>query len=117
MLVLVLPHRSDKEIIYPFSSAKESFINKYCLLNDLIDFTHFSFTEQIENTLIRRMNLEEELKNLATNSENDQTSRYDQNEIFEAFSCINDESAEFKNIPFKRRRKKTQLKMTFFFYR
>lgn len=93
ILVLLLPHRSDKEIMHPFSSAKESFINKYCLLNDSIDFTHFSFTEQIENTL-RRINLEEELNNLSTNSENDQTSRYDQNEIFEAFSCMNDESDE-----------------------
>lgn len=78
--------------MHPFSSAKESFITKYCLLNDSIDFTHFSFNEQIENTL-RRINLEEELNNLS-NSENDQTSRYDQNEIFEAFSCMNDESDE-----------------------
>lgn len=93
ILVLLLPHRSDKEIMHPFSSAKESFINKYCLLNDSIDFTHFSFSEQIENTL-RRINLEEELNNLSTNSENNQTSRYDQNEIFEAFSCMNDESDE-----------------------
>lgn len=32
--------------------------------------------------------------NNLSNSENDQTSRYDQNEIFEAFSCMNDESDE-----------------------
>lgn len=68
LLVLLLPHRSENELIMPYSSAKDSFINKRCLLNSSIDFTYFSFTEQIENT-IRRLNLEEDLNNSTFNVE------------------------------------------------
>lgn len=53
LLVLLLPHRSENELIMPYSSAKDSFINKRCLLNSSIDFTYFSFTEHIENTIRR----------------------------------------------------------------
>ena len=53
LMVLLLPHRSDDEIIFPFPSAKDAFINKKSKFDTSVDFTHFSFTQQIENTMRR----------------------------------------------------------------
>lgn len=85
----MLPHRSENELIMPYSSAKDSFINKRCLLNSSIDFTYFSFTEQIENT-IRRLNLEEDLNNSTFNVEETESVHFDHEFFFTVNYAINE---------------------------
>lgn len=60
MLLLLLPHKSENELVVPYSNPREAFINKRQLFNTSIDFINFSFTEQIENT-IRKLKLMSEL--------------------------------------------------------
>lgn len=77
------------ELIMPYSSAKDSYINKRCLLNSSIDFTYFSFTEQIENT-IRRLNLEEDLNNSTFNVEETESVHFDHEFFFTVNYAINE---------------------------
>jgi len=51
MLLLLIPHRLEDELIHPYVSAKDAFIHKRITMNSYIHFTYFLFTEQIENTM------------------------------------------------------------------
>lgn len=72
MLLLLLPHKSENELVVPYSNLREAFINKRQLFNTSIDFINFSFTEQIENT-IRKLKLMSELScnSSSENTKND----------------------------------------------
>lgn len=87
----------------PYSSAKDSFINKRCLLNSSIDFTYFSFTEQIENT-IRRLNLEEDLNNSTFNVEETESVHFDHEFFLQSIMQsmnFNVENEHSEHIPFE----------------
>lgn len=55
-LFLLIPHRSETELIQPYLTAKDAFIQKRDIMDSEMDFTFFSFTQHIENTM-RRINL------------------------------------------------------------
>ena len=66
LLLLLVPHRTETELIVPFSTARTAFLNRRHFIDQNIDFSYFSFAEQIENT-VRRIVLSDDLNNFASN--------------------------------------------------
>ena len=64
VLVLLLPHQNEDELLKPYSSAKEAFVNKVNdkLLDTTVNFTYFSWLEDVENTMRRIRMCDEELQ-------------------------------------------------------
>ena len=69
LLVLLLPHRAEMELLTPCSSWKNAYLNKKDFFDENINLKFISFTEEVEN-LMRKNNLaEKELSSL--NNESD----------------------------------------------
>lgn len=63
MLLLLLPHRSEKDICQPFDSYKEAFMHKHKDFDTSINHTYFSFSKQVENSMRRMRVLEQGVEN------------------------------------------------------
>lgn len=61
-LFLLIPHRAEVELLQPYENAKDAFVNKRMQMDSSLNFTYFSFVEQIEDA-IRKLNMVEELTN------------------------------------------------------
>lgn len=61
-LFLLIPHRAEVELLQPYENAKDAFSNKRMQMDSSLNFTYFSFVEQIEDA-IRKLNMVEELTN------------------------------------------------------
>ena len=66
LLMLLLPHRNESDLITPHDFAKDAFIAKKSLLNVTSDNMHFSFLTDVENS-IRRIQLAENELNACNN--------------------------------------------------
>ena len=55
LLLLLLPHSCESELLDGYGTAEDAFFHKQHLLNRSIDYTYFSFTDDIENA-VRRIN-------------------------------------------------------------
>ena len=62
LLVLLLPHRSEEEILSPYETAEDAFVNKRHLLDTAIDFTYFSFTDDVDNAMRRINHFRDEMR-------------------------------------------------------
>ncbi|XP_062586775.1 uncharacterized protein LOC134248381 isoform X1 [Saccostrea cucullata] len=63
LLLMLLPHRDEKELTRDFPSAKEAFLAKRHLFDVSVPYEKFSFVEKIE-TIMRRIQMcEQELEN------------------------------------------------------
>lgn len=56
LLLLLLPHRNEQELVEGFSNAKDAFIAKKQFFNNSVPFERFSFVERVEN-LLRHINV------------------------------------------------------------
>jgi hypothetical protein len=61
LLLLLLPHRSEDELLHSFNSPREAFKAKYSSLDTSIDHTYFSFETDIQNAILRLRMCETEL--------------------------------------------------------
>lgn len=71
MLLLLLPHRSEKDICQPFDSYKEAFMHKHKDFDTLINHTYFSFSKQVENSMRRMRVLEQGVENDCFSNDNE----------------------------------------------
>lgn len=71
MLLLLLPHRSEKDICQPFDSYKEAFMHKHKDFDTSIDHTYFSFSKQVENSMRRMRVLEQGVENDCFSNDNE----------------------------------------------
>ena len=81
MLLLLLPHRSEDELILPYTNPREAFIQKRHMLDTDSHFMYFSFVELIENT-IRKLNLVSQMQENSTAND----------ELSETISSLNNEA-------------------------
>ena len=51
LLILLLPHRTENELLHPYATSQEAFVNKANLFDKLINHTNFNFTSQIDNAV------------------------------------------------------------------
>lgn len=63
LLLLLLPHRSEKDICKPFDSDKEAFLHKHKDFDTSINRTYFSFSKEVENSMKRMRILEQGVEN------------------------------------------------------
>lgn len=69
MLLMLLPHSNEDELLCPHESAKNAFLKNQHLLDKTIQFTHFSFAEHVENAVRRIQLCEAELgQNMQTHT-------------------------------------------------
>lgn len=63
MLLLLLPHRSEKYICQPFDSYKEAVMHTHKDFDTSINHTYFSISKQVENSMRRMRILEQRVEN------------------------------------------------------
>lgn len=71
MLLLLLPHRSEKDICQPFDSYKEAFMHKHKDFNTSSNHTYFSFSKQVDNSMRRMRVLEQGVENDCFSNDNE----------------------------------------------
>ena len=91
MLLLLLPHRSEDEIVHPFHNLKDAFLGKQHILDRTNDHTYFSFTTEID-TAVRRIQLilteqQAQLSDSEDEISNDFISNYSQPHMIDLPSC------------------------------
>lgn len=71
MLLLLLPHKSEKDICQPFDSYKEAFMHKHKDFDTSINHKYFSFSKQVENSMRRMRILEQGVENDCFSNDNE----------------------------------------------
>lgn len=107
LLLMLLPHRDEKELTCNFPCAKEAFVAKRHLLNVSVPYEKFSFVEKIE-TIMRRIQMcEQELENsqfdLHFQETNDRVQSFENlysNEISEVSHVTQTDSSAISYLPF-----------------
>ena len=75
MLMLLLPHRQENELLEPFNTAQEAFVNKAHLFNQSVDHTYFDFASDIDIAIRRIRLISQELQD-SYSSNNSQQNTY-----------------------------------------
>ena len=83
LLMLLLPHREDHDLLYPYKTAQDAFVNKLDLLDKVVEYSYFDYTSNIDNAVRRLQLVLHELQDYS-NIANEQENKTQSENIFAA---------------------------------